>query len=457
MADQKFKSKVKLQGGANLPAESTDKALITDSVGDIKSSSVTSTELGYLSGTTSSVQGQITAAQSAADAAQADIDAHIADTSDAHDASAISSVPSGNLAATDVQGALDELQSDIDTRTKEVDFQAHLEDPSDAHDASAISVNPVGNLLSSDVQSALSEHQSDIDDLYATIASLPDPMEYKGTWNASTNSPTLTDGSGNNGDVYQVTVAGTQFSPAISFEVGDKVVYNGATAKYEKWDMTDAVSSVNGQTGAVVLTTSNISEGSNLYFTDERAQDAVGTILTDSNTIDFTYNDGTPSIVADVKTQMSITSDVSGLKLVGDSSSPGNTKYYGTDGSGTKGFFSIPATGVSAGDISEQSFSLANNQSSPADVTGLAFAAGVVRGFKALVTVQVDATLDLYETFELVGINKAGSFDMAVSAVGDESGVVFTITSAGQVQYTSANFSGFVSATAKFRAYTTTV
>ena len=42
--------------------------------------------------------------------------AHLADTVDAHDASAISSVPSGNLAATDVQTALNELQTDIDTR-----------------------------------------------------------------------------------------------------------------------------------------------------------------------------------------------------------------------------------------------------------------------------------------------------------------------------------------------------
>lgn len=36
-------------------------------------------------------------------------------------------------------------------------------------------------------------------------------------------------------------------------------------------------------------------------YTDEQAQDAVGTILTDSSTIDFTYTDGTPSITAAVK------------------------------------------------------------------------------------------------------------------------------------------------------------
>ena len=44
--------------------------------------------------------------------AQQDIDDHIADTVDAHDASAISNVPAGNIAATTVQAAIDELDSE---------------------------------------------------------------------------------------------------------------------------------------------------------------------------------------------------------------------------------------------------------------------------------------------------------------------------------------------------------
>jgi len=35
-------------------------------------------------------------------------------------------------------------------------------------------------------------------------------------------------------------------------------------------------------------------------YTDEQAQDAVGGILVDSSTIDFTYSDATPSITADI-------------------------------------------------------------------------------------------------------------------------------------------------------------
>jgi hypothetical protein len=77
----------------------------------------------------------------------------------------------------------------------------------------------------------------------------------------------------------------------------------------------------------------------------EAAQDAVGGALADSNTVDFTYNDGANTVTADTKTQMSVTSDASGLKLAGDATTPGNTRYYGTDGAGTKGYFSLPSSG----------------------------------------------------------------------------------------------------------------
>lgn len=83
-------------------------------------------------------------------------------------------------------------------------------------------------------------------------------------------------------------------------------------------------------------------------YTDEQAQDAVGNILTDTNTIDQVYNDGTNTITADVRTQMSLTSDASGIRLSGDASTPGNSKYYGTDSGGTKGYFDIPASSVTS-------------------------------------------------------------------------------------------------------------
>jgi hypothetical protein len=43
--------------------------------------------------------------------------------------------------------------------------------------------------------------------------------------------------------------------------------------------------------------------------------------------------------------QMSVTFDTSGLKLVGDAAAPGVSQYYGTDASGTKGFYAVPSGG----------------------------------------------------------------------------------------------------------------
>jgi uncharacterized cupin superfamily protein len=72
---------------------------------------------------------------------------HIADTT-AHAASAITNTPSGSIAATDVQTAIDELDGDN---------TAHLTDSVDAHDASAISNVAAGNISATTVQAAIDE------------------------------------------------------------------------------------------------------------------------------------------------------------------------------------------------------------------------------------------------------------------------------------------------------------
>lgn len=110
---------------------------------------------------------------------------------------------------------------------------------------------------------------------------------YQGTWNASTNTPTLADGTGTSGWTYRVAVAGTQNlgSGNISFSVGDDIIYNGTI--WQRSPNATAVNSVNGQTGTVVLNSDNINEGStNLYFSDARARTAV------SANAPLSYNSG---------------------------------------------------------------------------------------------------------------------------------------------------------------------
>lgn len=106
---------------------------------------------------------------------------------------------------------------------------------------------------------------------------------YQGTWDAGTNTPALpTPAIGNKGYYYVVSDPGTYLG--ITYGVGDWVISNGTA--WEKVDNTQSVTSVNGLTGAVVLTTSEVNEGTNLYYTDSRVS-ANQSVVANSSKISF--------------------------------------------------------------------------------------------------------------------------------------------------------------------------
>jgi predicted heme/steroid binding protein len=116
-------------------------------------------------------------------------------------------------------------------------------------------------------------------------------LQYQGTWNASTNTPAITSGVGTDGHFYIVSVAGNTTIDGVSgWQVGDWIVFHSPA--WQKIDNTESVISVNGFTGAVTLTTSNISEGTNLYFTNGRARTAIS-LTTTGNSGASTYDNGT--------------------------------------------------------------------------------------------------------------------------------------------------------------------
>lgn len=80
-------------------------------------------------------------------------------------------------------------------------------------------------------------------------------------------------------------------------------------------------------------------------YGDEDAQDAIGGIGVSTDSIDFTYDDATPEMYWDVRVTASIDISGSGIQLVNDVGSPGNDYYYGTDGSGAKGWFPLSLGG----------------------------------------------------------------------------------------------------------------
>lgn len=77
---------------------------------------------------------------------------------------------------------------------------------------------------------------------------------YQGTWNATTNTPTLPAVPENKGDYYVISTGGTFES--MDFNVGDWIISNGVA--WEKIDNTDAVASVAGRKGNVVLTAADV-------------------------------------------------------------------------------------------------------------------------------------------------------------------------------------------------------
>ena len=97
-----------------------------------------------------------------------------------------------------------------------------------------------------------------------TSGQIPDVLVgavvYKGTWNASTNTPALASGTGTKGNYYKVSVAGTTTIDTInSWAVGDTIIFDGTT-----WDKLDGgqneVISVAGRTGTVTLTSADLTD-----------------------------------------------------------------------------------------------------------------------------------------------------------------------------------------------------
>jgi hypothetical protein len=65
-------------------------------------------------------------------------------------------------------------------------------------------------------------------------------LSYQGTWNASTNTPTLASSVGTNGYYYVVDTAGsTNLNGITDWQIGDWLIFNGSA--WQKIDQTNLV------------------------------------------------------------------------------------------------------------------------------------------------------------------------------------------------------------------------
>ncbi len=158
-------------------------------------------------------------------------------------------------------------------------------------------------------------------------------LSYQGTWNANTNTPTLTSSTGTKGYYYVVSVAGnTNLDGITDWLVGDWAVYNGTV--WQKVDNTETVTSVNGQVGAVVLTASDVgAQPAGTYVTSVSATSPVTSSGGTTPTIAMPAANGTTNGYL-TSTDWTTFSTISSGGVVGPASATDNaiTRFDGTTG-----------------------------------------------------------------------------------------------------------------------------
>lgn len=107
-------------------------------------------------------------------------------------------------------------------------------------------------------------------------------LDYQGTWNASTNSPTLASGVGTNGYYYVVSVDGsTNLDGITDWKAGDWAIFNGTT--WQKIDQSWAVAGANDNITSMTGITGGISSPDFIQFdTGATVTNAAGRLYWDS-------------------------------------------------------------------------------------------------------------------------------------------------------------------------------
>lgn len=124
-------------------------------------------------------------------------------------------------------------------------------------------------------------------------------MTYEGLHDVSTNTPEISDATGSAGQVYRVSVAGTRDygSGSIELGVGDYLIHSGAS--FEKADTTDAVSTVAGRTGNIVLTTADVDGAVSLTGSEVLTNKTLtAPVVNDAVLNDLTVNGVTEGVTA---------------------------------------------------------------------------------------------------------------------------------------------------------------
>jgi hypothetical protein len=133
-------------------------------------------------------------------------------------------------------------------------------------------------------------------------------LNYKGTWNATTNTPTITSSVGVKGDYYQVSVAGSTAINGISnWGVGDVIAFNGVV-----WQRIEGGADLNGVNLSVSGTTtlSGLTASTALALDASKDVVSVTNTGTDNNVLSTSPSITTPRVITSIN-------DTNGNELFG--------------------------------------------------------------------------------------------------------------------------------------------
>lgn len=146
------------------------------------------------------------------------------------------------------------------------------------------------------------------------------------------------------GDDIEVSIAAADDTVISNPQNNQTLSYNSGTSKWVNTTPASAtVSSVAGKTGAVTLVKADVGLGNvdNTSDANKPISTAVQTALETKPNETLTIT-GANSVSGGGDLTANRT-----LSLVNDSAAPGNSRYYGTNGSGTKGWYTLPGGGTS--------------------------------------------------------------------------------------------------------------
>jgi hypothetical protein len=139
---------------------------------------------------------------------------------------------------------------------------------------------------------------------------------FKGNWNATTNTPTLSDGTGTGGDFYFVTNGASRDlgSGSVAWTTGALAIHDGS--KWIENESANIITSVAGKTGAVTLVTNDVTASTDKrYVTDNQLAALAGNSGTPSATNTYVTEDGLSSALSSLPTGGSITVTGGGLDI----------------------------------------------------------------------------------------------------------------------------------------------